>query len=186
MTTLRTLASLVLAAGVWACDSANTLAPATNANFVDSAELGALTGTPLNVPSAFSIVERLAVRTDRSAAFDFAFDITVDGQPVLVPLVVLGITSTSGVNSGLQHTDQAFDEIDLAAQNGYVTTANVPVAVGDVLFARSRLACSGLGVPQYAKLEVKSIDLATRRIQFRYLANNNCGYRSLQPGVPED
>ncbi|MCU0619900.1 MAG: hypothetical protein MUC69_00175 [Gemmatimonadales bacterium] len=186
MSTFRTLLVLVVATGLWACDGANTLAPATSANFVDSTQISALTGTPLGEPSAFSIVDRSTVRTDRSAAFDFAFDIDADGQPVLLPLVVLGIPSSSGVNSGLQHADDDFDDISVARQNGYITDSSVVVAAGDVLYARSRLACSGLGVPQYAKLEITDIDPDNRRIRFRYLANNNCGYRGLQPGVPEE
>jgi hypothetical protein len=41
-------------------------------------------------------------------------------------------------------------------------------------------------VPQYGKIEITAIDLVARTIRFRYLVNNNCGYTSLQPGLPRD
>ena len=43
---------------------------------------------------------------------------------------------------------------------------------------------SSLGVPQYAKLEILSVNDVARTITFQALANNNCGYRSLKPGIP--
>jgi hypothetical protein len=59
---------------------------------------------------------------------------------------------------------------------------------GSVLILRSRIVCSGLGVPLYGKLEVLSFDdtPGNRRITFQALANQNCGYKSLLPGLPRN
>jgi hypothetical protein len=185
MPTFRTMLSCLAVATLAACGG-DDLPQATIENFVDSTALGALTGTPVTVPSAFSIPDRAAVRTDRSSAFDFAFDVDAEGRFVLLPLVAIGIESTSGVNPGLQFSELPFDEMDQAVSNNYITDSAVVVAVGDRLYARSRLVCSSLGVPQYGKLEITRLDAAERAIGFRYLVNNNCGYRSLQPGLPRE
>jgi hypothetical protein len=185
MPTVRTLAILAVAAVLGACNSEQDLPTATVVSFVDSLELGAITATPITTPSAFSIPDRQAVRTDRSSAFDFAFDI-VDGNAQLQPLKYLGVVSNSGVNPGLQFTSIPFDTIRTAEKNNYVTDSAVVVKPGDVLYARSRLICTSLSVPQYGKIEITALDLVARTIRFRYLVNNNCGYTSLQPGLPRD
>jgi hypothetical protein len=185
MSTIRFLVYLAAVPLVWACGDDQNLPTATIQNFVDSVELGAINGTPITTPSAFSIPDRQAVRTDRSSSFDFAFDI-VDGQGQLLSLKFLGVASNSGLNPGVQFTAIPFDSIRTAEKNDYVTDSAVVVRTGDVLFARSRLVCTSLGVPQYGKLEVTAIDTVARTIRFRYLVNNNCGYSSLQPGLPRD
>jgi hypothetical protein len=185
MTTIRPLACLAAVLLVGACGADDNLPVASIANFVDSVELGAINGTPIATPSAFSIPDRQAVRTDRSSSFDFSFDV-VDGEGRLLPLKFLGVTSNTGLNPGLQFTSIPFDSIRTAEKNNYITDSAVVVKPGDVLFARSRLVCTSLGVPQYGKLEITALDTTTRTIRYRFLVNNNCGYSSLQPGLPRD
>lgn len=185
MPTVRSLLTLAAALAVWACGSGSNLPVASVLNFVDSTELGAITGTSLSTPSAFSIPDHQAVRTDRSSAFDFAFEL-VGGQAQLLPLKYLGVSSGSGVNPGLQFTAIPFDSIKTAEKNNYITDSVVVVKPGDVLFARSRLVCTSLSVPQYGKLEILAVDTVARTLRFKYLVNNNCGYASLQPGLPRD
>lgn len=185
MSTIRPLVCLAAALLVGACGADDNLPTASIENFVDSVGLGAINGTPIATPSAFSIPDRQAVRTDRSSSFDFAFDI-VDGQAQLLPLKFLGVSSNSGLNPGVQFTSIPFDSIRTAEKNNYITDSAVVVRPGDVLFARSRLVCTSLSVPQYGKLEITALDTVTRTVRFRYLVNNNCGYTSLQPGLPRD
>ena len=184
MPTARHLLTVAVALALWACGD-DDLPTATVENFVDSTELGAITGTPITTPSAFSIPDRQAIRTDRSSAFDFAFDV-VEGEAQLLPLKYLGVNSTSGVNPGLQFSTIPFDSLRVAVKNDYITDSVVVVHAGDVLYARSRLVCSSLSVPQYATLEITAVDLEARTLRFRYLVNNNCGYASLEPGLPSD
>lgn len=78
--------------------------------------------------------------------------------------------------------DDAFDDIELAPSNGYVTEEAVPIAVGERYIVRSRILCN-LGVPLYAKIEI--IGLEDNTVILKVLANENCGYRSLEPGLPD-
>lgn len=167
------------------CNDLNQLPDASQANAVDTVTIGALTGTPLSVPSAYSVAEQRTVRTDQSAAFDFAYDVA-GGAPLFYPPGALGLGG-SGIQAGLLSSDAAFDAIARAPQNGYVTGVPVTAEVGAVYALRSRLVCSGLGgVPMYGKLEVLEVDAEARTVTFQVLTNNNCGYRSLEPGVPEE
>lgn len=158
------------------------LFPASFENFEEEVELGALIGTAPPIPSAYSIADARTVRTDLSASFDFAYVIDGAGKHFLVPIDALGLGGSSS-NPGLVKSTQAFASITTAPTNGYITSDSVEVAVGDVLVGRSRVACF-LGVPQYAKIEVMAFDAATKTVRLKVLANINCGYRSLAPGIP--
>jgi hypothetical protein len=59
----------------------------------------------------------------------------------------------------------------------------VPIAIGDRFVIRSRVTCS-LGVPKYAKLEIVNFDDVARTVSFRILIDDNCGFRGLEPGLP--
>ena len=174
--------TLILAA----CSSTASLPNATDANFIDTTTVWALRGTAVTDPSGFSVADRKAVRTDQSVAFDFAFDIDDSGQPVFLPLEVLGLGTVSGINPGLLVTSTPFDSIRTAVTNNYVTDDSIPVVVASSYYARSRVICTTLAVPQYGKIEVLSVDQAERSVTFRYLVNNNCGYLGLEPGIPRN
>jgi hypothetical protein len=60
------------------------------------------------------------------------------------------------------------------------------VPIGAVYLLRSALICVNLGVPQYAKAEFLSVDSTERTLTFKVLANTNCGYRDLKPGIPDN
>ncbi len=177
------LIALAIVAG--ACSNSNSLGPASDPNIIDTVTIYALHDTPVTLPSGFSIADRLAVRTDESAAFDFVFNIDAVGQPVFLPLAVLGMGSTSA-NPGFKATTKTFDEIIVADRDNYVTEDTVAFAAGDRFFARSRVVCTSLSVPRYGKIEVLSIDPEARAVTFRYLVDVNCGYVGLQPGIPEE
>jgi hypothetical protein len=78
--------------------------------------------------------------------------------------------------------DETFDAIEAAPSNGYVTEEAVPVALGERYIVRSRITCT-IGVPVYAKVEI--IGLEDNSLILKVLANANCGYRGLQPGLPD-
>lgn len=171
----------LLAVAVVACSDDDNLPDATDENVVDTLVLGTLTGTPITTPSGFA-VEKGTVRTDLDAEFDFAYDIEPGGRPVFLPRAVLGLPSTSA-DPGLQRRDETFDALVLARSNGYVTEEAVPIAVGERYLVRSRVICSGLGVPVYAKLEILAFD--GELVELKVLANQNCGYKELEPGLPD-
>lgn len=179
------LAASVLVTG---CGGPVNLAPPSVPNVVDTVVLGALSGSPITVPSAYSVADGNVVRTDLTSAFDFAYNVDPAGRHVFLTLEVLGLSNTSGSGPGMQFTTQAFDAVTLGPSNGWMTGDTIVVDSGSVVLLRSRIACPGLGVPLYGKLEVLSIDdtPGDRRITAQVLANENCGYKGLLPGLPKD
>ena len=164
--------------------SDNLLPDAIFPNTIDTLTLGSVHDTPVPIPSAYSIAEARAVRTDLSASFDFVYLRSVDGRDLLLPLDAVGL-GTRNTEPGLQHSTLSFDALVDPPNSGYIWSDSLEVSVGDVLVGRSRI-CFALSVPHYAKLEILALDPAARTITFRVVANQNCGYRNLGPGVPED
>ena len=179
-----TLLLLTAGSAALACSDPNALARPNQQNFEDTLTLYALNGTPISSPSAYSVPEG-PVRTDRTTEFEFAYDLGALGEHLFLPQTVLDIRVSNSVNPGLLPTSKLFENVARAPSNGYITDDTVAVDSGDVFVVRSRLVCN-IGVSQYAKLQVLSFDDAQRAVTFRVLANNNCGYRDLDPGFPKD
>ena len=60
----------------------------------------------------------------------------------------------------------------------------MPIAVGERFIVRSRVVCTILGVPLYGKLEILAFQDST--VTFRMLVDENCGYKDLLPGLPDN
>jgi hypothetical protein len=180
---MKTFLYLLLAAMTIGCSDAN--APnATLTNTERSDTLYSLIGTPVATPSGYALDGARRVRTDLSDAFDFAYNVEADGRHVFIPRAAFGLDSSNTVNPGFQLQTKTFDEITIAPSNGYVSAEVVPLAVGERYVVRSRVTCS-IGVPQYAKLEIVSFDDVARTVAFRILIDENCGFRGLEPGLPD-
>jgi len=186
MRTIRGLSVLVPLALAAACSDSNSLGDPTEQNVVDTMTIGALEGTPISTPSGYSISSG-PVRTDQTTQFEFAYNIRRldDGtyQRVLLPLAALGLTGTNQVEPGLQRREESFDDITHAPSNGYVSDSAVPVQLGERYVVRSRVVCS-IGVPLYAKLQILGFQDST--VTFQVLADQNCGFKGLLPGLPAD
>jgi hypothetical protein len=168
-----------------ACGNPTGLAAPTIANVVDTVALGALTRTPLTVPSGFQLETSHAVFTSEVPNFDFAYDVDASGRPVFLPAAVIGLVDTASFKPGLLQTTQPFDSMTQAPTDGYVTLDPIPVQVGDRFYVRSGLLIScNSGLPFYGKLEVLAIDSSAYTIEFRALIDRNCGYHALVPGLP--
>jgi len=63
-----------------------------------------------------------------------------------------------------------------------IVLAEHSVTEGDRLVVRSRVICTGLGVPLYGKIQILSFQDST--VTFQVLADKNCGYKDLLPGLP--
>lgn len=178
--------SLILLAGavaVVACSDANgPTATVPNAERTDT--LWALVGTPVSTPSGYSVDGSRRVRTDLITDFDFAYNVEADGRHVLLPRAALGIDTSNAVNPGFRRMTEAFEAITLAPSDGYTVDDQVVIEVGDRLVVRGRITCT-LGLPKYAKMEILQLDAVVRIVTFRILTDDNCGFRSLEPGVPE-
>jgi hypothetical protein len=181
---MRPLLQLLALAALAACGDEDSLPDPTTRNIVDTVTVGSLTDTPITTASGFS-VSGGAIRTDVDPGFDFAYDIEgppETGRKLILPRAVLGITSTGTAEPGVMQREEAFDDIDAAPSNGYVTDSAVTVALGERYVVRSRVVCQ-LGVPLYAKVEI--IGFEDNSLVLKRLKNVNCGYRSLEPGLPD-
>lgn len=168
------------------CDNSLALPPASVPNFVDTVTLNALQGTPIDAPSGFNLVLGIAARTDRqNEGFDIAFDIDEQSRALILTTGVLGLSAQSAI----QVSDRAFDDIMIAPLDDYEREVAITVEVGSVFIVRSqpnRIGCVFYvgQLPRYGKFEVLSLDLQTRQITLKNLVNVNCGYRSLEMGIP--
>ena len=180
---IRRLVFVLLLPAAMGC-SANQLAPASQENVVDTVTMGALRGAALKFPSGFDITIGQAVRTDETDRWDFIYTVDSLGRHLFLPLhAIAGLGNKTGSNPGFIRSTDTFDNLVLAPTDNYLTTDTLVIAAGDVLAARSRLACY-LGVPQYAKLQVIDFDDVNKTMRIEVLSNTNCGYKNLQPGVP--
>ena len=182
---LRLALAAALIFGSGACGGSVQLPDPIFINFVDTLELHALRSTPVPSASAFDIVGGFLARIELGDQFDFAFDFGDSDEAIMIPGQTLGIP----VESGVQPLDQAFDDVLLGPLDDYVEDSIISVEVGTVFAGRSRLAadfCSTFlgALPRYAKFEVLAIDRVEDSITLKYLVNFNCGYRSLEPGLP--
>jgi hypothetical protein len=181
---MRSLPTACALLALIACSDSNGLPDATLTNVELTETLYALQGTPVATPSGYSVDGSRRVRTDVSVDFDFGYNVDPNGQHVFLPRAVLGIDPTATVNPGFQQRTEAFEAIKQAPSNGYITDQPVPVAVGDRYVVRGRITCN-IGVPKYAKLEVLAFDDVARTVTFRILTDDNCGFKGLEPGLPD-
>jgi len=174
---------LLFALGAAACSDPNALADATVANVERTDTLWALVGTPVATPSGYSVEGSRRVRTDLSVNFDFAYNVETQGEHIFLPRAALGIDTANAAKPGFQIRNESFEAITIAPSNGYITDVPVPITVGQRYVVRSRVTCQ-IGVPKYAKMEILAFDELTRIVSFRILTNDNCGFKSLEPGLP--
>ena len=174
---------LLLALGGTACSDSNGLPAATITNVERTDTLWALVGTPVSTPSGYSLEGSRRVRTDLFIDFDFAYNET-PAEHVFLPRAALGIDTANAAKPGFLLRNESFEAITSAPSNGYITDVPVPIAAGQRFVVRSRVTCQ-IGVPKYAKVEILSFDAVTRIVSFRILTNDNCGFKSLEPGLPD-
>ena len=171
-----------------ACDDPFALGPATRDNVVDTLELFAVNGTPLDKPSALLLATKSRYRLGLDLIpfdFDFLYRLDASGKGELVPFAAIAASSNRAGRSGFQTTASSFGQITIAEQTGYTVDEPAPLELGTVLYLRSNLpnGCF-LGIPYYAKMEVIGFDPVARSVSLQVLINNNCGFRGLEPGLP--
>ena len=179
-TGLAALCALAVAAAIAACDNPFALPPATDIPTDTTYTLFSMTGAAVPEPSAYDMVARQVVRTDRTYIFDFALDMPDslgDTIPVLIPPGGLGL----GRDGGLQISKTPFDSLNYAPDGGYDQVNGQRLALGTVVLAASRTQSCNYSIahPLYAKLHVIAIDTTARSVTFHMLLDGNCGYRSL-------
>lgn len=107
-----------------------------------------------------------------------------------VKLIVLPLTGINEV--GLLKVPGSFESVQRAPTGEYETEEPVTVSVGEVVVIEARrnrqgdLCSFSLSPNAYSKIVVDSVSAGTNAIWFRLVANPNCGFRSLTPGLPKN
>ena len=179
------VASTLVLAG---CGDVPGLPSANIPNRTDTVSVYAVTGTPVTTPSAYFIYGRQVVRTDQNIVFDVVFDIDSLGRGLVLPTGAVRL----GRQSGVQISGADFDSLVTAPSSGYQVDSAVVLTENSVAVIHSRpVQCSFDIQPAhnyFAKVHVLAIDTTSgpngRRIDLVVLTNINCGYRGLEPGLP--
>ncbi|MCR4339587.1 MAG: hypothetical protein NUW01_06835 [Gemmatimonadaceae bacterium] len=107
-----------------------------------------------------------------------------------VKLIVLPLTGINEV--GLLKVPGSFESVQRAPTGEYETEEPLTVSVGEVVVIEARrnrqndLCSFSLSPNVYSKIVVDSVSAGTNAIWFRLVANPNCGFRSLAPGLPKN
>ena len=191
MIKVRTFVLACLAAATAACGDFTGVPASLPTLSADSTTVYAINGAPLGAPTALHVYSGSVLAADASFSFDVAFDINSSGQIVFLPqrAVASGLATTHSV--GLQvDSSSTFEAVTRAPASGYRADTAVTVRVGQVVLAQVNdvNACgfSISGSTLYAKMQVRSLDLAQRTLKLRYTVDPNCGFRSFASGVPKD
>lgn len=187
-TVFRPVLPLLLSAmALTGCGDELSLLPPRFANQVDTTALWAASLTPVTQPSGFVISAGARVRLDQVTYFDFYYDISPDGERFFIPFAAVVNTGRTVGNAGFrQELSIPFEDITIAPQDNYISQDTVRFRVGDVFYVRSQIESSCiLGIPYYSKIQVLSVDDSARAVSFQVLINANCGYRSLEIGLPK-
>lgn len=152
-----------------------------------SLEAWAITGTSPTLPSVLLVPVSTMTRPDAAGTFDLAFDIDANGRAVVLPVgsVVLSIAGQRPI--GFLRTTQAYDAILEAPRTGWTNDSTLVLSAGDIFLVRVQTSFCQFDFRQevYAKFRIDSIIPAERRMRIGGRINPNCGFRSLQTGVPE-
>lgn len=172
------------------CSDPNEIADASLSNEVDTVTMFSLTFGSITQPSAYSVASRAPVRTwEAGINFEFVFDVDGAGRNLFLPVDLFNVLPDGAFKPGLKRPTSVtttFAQMTKAPLNGYITSDSIPIAEGDLFFVRTTVStCSFLSVPLYAKIHVLDIDSTANTVQLEVLANQNCGYRALKPGLPK-
>ena len=185
----RLVAFLAAVALVSAAGCQYNPAAAQYPSVVDSLTMYALNGTPPSSPVGLDLKTGSAVRLSQSFIFDVAFDLDSAGRVKILPVRVVANGLASVRSVGLQQVSANYGDYTEAFTSGYKYDTTLVVSVGSTVAVNplDPTTCTvySIGTSYYAKLIVDSVNLGTRALYVRVLADPNCGYRTLEPGVPK-
>jgi hypothetical protein len=192
--TTRKLAPVIaasLAFAIAACGDFTGVPASLPTLSADSATVYAINGAPSGAATALHVFSGTLLAADASFTFDVAFDINSSGEIVFLPqrAVASGLATTHTV-ALLKDSTSTFESVTRAPAGGYRADTALVARVGQVILAQvtDPNACgfSISGTTLYAKLQVRSLDVASRTLKLRYTVDPNCGFRSFASGIPKD
>jgi hypothetical protein len=149
-----------------------------------------LSGDPA-LPAAIDLSARRAVRPAILAGsvinFDLAFDLDAQGRILVIPPARLASPPSGIPRVGIQTRSESFDGLSRAPDGGYTFDSTAVVTRGQTVVVEASAATCSTTYPLHAKLVVDSVGAvaAGRPIYVRARVNPNCGFRSLEPGLPK-
>jgi hypothetical protein len=171
------------------CDDPTSIDPQFE-NIDTTRTIFAVSGTPANLPAALLVRGVAPVRVDAAFNFDLAFDINSAGEVVAYSVRKLASQIATTHRVGIQFTDEVFDAVTVAPKSNYLYDSTYVIPLNKVfLIDVLDPSCSQfsiLGPNIRAKAVVTSVNLSTRSIDLHILANPNCGFVTLTPGLPPE
>lgn len=133
-------------------------------------------------PSAFDVITRSVVRTDKVSGWDFVYFEDEQLGPVIVTRGAY--IQDDDEKAGAVVTVLSFDLITEAPDDGYISQEPLPISPGDVFIVRSRSddAFGSLRCRRYGKFSVDAIDSELGTLTFSHFINPNCENRNLDSG----
>jgi hypothetical protein len=186
-------AAAALSATIAAC-SYSSAVKAQLDTIADTAGVFALTGAPESGPTAVNTFVPQPVRAVPTENFDVAFDIVGDTQAIALPVHNVYI----GASAGIQLSTEPYDALTDAPTVGYNDSVNVNIKAGTVFLIQSfSYGCTTQASTYqryiYSKFVIDSVHYypynevsapAGRTIYYRMRNDPNCGFTSLEPGLP--
>ena len=160
-----------------AVDTFEIVAPTAGSSLPTAVDITALSGVIFG--------GRFPEELEDAGEWDLALRL-VNGELQFVPAGSIGIQDISGVSRAAitePLNGRTFESVTQAPNPAaFVTDHGVPVRLGGVYAARSRLVPCGLSaVEQYSKLQPLEVDLAAQKVRFRIQTNARCADQRLEP-----
>ena len=180
---VRRLLAVALAIGLGTACGDQIRLPAQGVVISDTLIAYALTGSDVSYPTALNVRDLVTVRATGLFNYEVGFDINSAGQAVLYPMSLLAAPEANVRQVGLRTVSGPFEDLTSAPRDGYVYDEALTVDPGETVAIEAATPCQ-YPYPQviFGKLVVDSVNIATRAIHFRAVADPSCGFRSLVPG----
>ena len=191
------VAAALAAASLTACGGEDPFAPRATLDTVGVAyQVYPFSNAPSLLPTAISLfgvqAVRPLIRVNQSLNFELAVDLDAQGRVRLLPPKLLVAPQGASLVTGVQiMTGTTYEALTRAPNSGYQFDSATVVTPGQVVAIQTQgagpasIVCSTTA-PMYAKLVVDSIrpSSGTQVIYMRARVDPNCGFRSLETGLP--
>ncbi|MDE3171747.1 MAG: hypothetical protein KGN74_01625 [Gemmatimonadota bacterium] len=182
--TISGAALALLCAGCGALSAPKAQFPNTATDFT----VYALNGAPASTPAGIDFLTGSPVAVDNNLQFNVALDIDSAGRIVVYPARKVANGLSAVIRIGLQKIDTPYDNYTIATKSGYTPDSTLVVPVGATVavnvYDTSTCTAYSLGTSYYGKFVVDSVNPSLRAMYVRLVADPNCGYVSLMPGIP--
>jgi hypothetical protein len=147
---------------------------------------------PPTYPAGINTVFALPVSVTASGNFDVAFDVDAEGNIILLTPRAM-ITPLAGVHRvGFLHAGASFEGVLAAPAGPYAYDSLLTIVPGEVVVIESHRGspgdiCSFALAPNiYSKLRISFVNAETSAMTVDFTVDPNCGFRSFEPGIPQN